>query len=283
MLKPLLVIFGLLALALPAFAQDDLNKLVAAEHAFAEMAAKEGTRAAFLANLTDDAVVFGPDKTNAKQSWTARAAGGTGLLAWAPNYADISANGVMGYTTGNWQFHPQGKTSQPTAFGDFVTIWLRQPDGRYKWVVDIGVGHAKPERYSTEWTTSPVKTRDANEKGSSAADAANGFFEMITRSGVKKAYQSYASDDIRMYREDKMPILGRKAALDQIASEKTVLTMAKKSSFFGSADLAYDLSTYTRSQGDKIVERGNYMQVWKLVGGKWRIVLEIFKPVPEQK
>ena len=129
----------------PLFAQSDLQKLVDAEHAFAKLAEEKGTKAAFLANLTDDALVFVPEKINAKEFWTARAASAS-LLSWAPNYADISANGIMGYTTGNWEFRPKGKGDTPTAFGDFITVWVRQPDGSYKWVIDIGVGHAKPEK-----------------------------------------------------------------------------------------------------------------------------------------
>src|SRR5258708_11449173 len=174
-MKTINVLIAILALSMIGSAQSDLQKLVDTEHIFARMAAEKGTKAAFLANFTDDALVFNPDKLNAKEFWTARTPNAS-LLSWAPNYADISANGIMGYTTGNWEFRPKGKDDTPTAFGDFITVWVRQPDGKYKFVIDIGVGHAKPEKYSTEWVTSPLKVKDQNEKGSSAADAANGFY-----------------------------------------------------------------------------------------------------------
>ena len=44
--------------ACAADGQTDIQKLVAAEHAFAQMAAENGTKAAFLANMTDDALVL---------------------------------------------------------------------------------------------------------------------------------------------------------------------------------------------------------------------------------
>src|SRR5258708_6987394 len=89
-MKTINVLFALLAFSMIGLAQGDLQKLVDTEHAFAQMAEEKGTRAAFLENLTDDALVFIPDKTNGKAFWTARATSAS-LLSWAPNYADISS------------------------------------------------------------------------------------------------------------------------------------------------------------------------------------------------
>ena len=148
----MLLIAVLLVCQSTSKAQSDIQKLVDTEHAFAAAAAAKGTRSAFLEYLADDGLVFTPDSTNGKAFWTARTTSPS-LLSWAPNYADISSNGILGYTTGNWEYRAKGKDDAPGAFGDFITLWLRQPDGRYRFVVDIGVSHDKPEKYSTEWTT----------------------------------------------------------------------------------------------------------------------------------
>lgn len=280
-MRTITVFVAILAFSMIGSAQSDLQKLVDTEKAFAQMAAQKGTKAAFLANLTDDAVLFLPDKLNGKSYWNARAEG-TGLLSWAPNYAVVSANGILGYTTGNWEFRPKGIGDQPTTFGEFITIWLRHPDGKYRFVIDIGVGHAKPSKYSTDWVTSANKARDPNEKDISAADAANGFFETATKQSTKKAYETYLADDVRLYREDNLPFIGKKAALKVVAGDKGKMMLSKQSTFFGAADLSYTTRTYTRTVGDKVTEKGNYMQIWKLKNSKWRIVLDIFKPVPEK-
>jgi ketosteroid isomerase-like protein len=284
MLKALTWIITLIAAVSCVAAQSDLQKVVDTEHAFAQLAADKGTKAAFLANMTDDALVFVPDKSNAKASYIARPDGtpGVPLLSWAPNYADISANGAMGYTTGNWEFRPKGKSDQPSGYGDFITVWLRQPDGTYRWVIDIGITHEKPAAYSNEWVTSAVTTRDANAGRSSAADVAANFLNTATHNSAKKAYEEFAASDIRLYREGKLPVLGKKAAIAQVASEKGSLDLNSRTSFYGSADLAYSLSTYSRKLDGKEVEKGNYMQIWKLVGGKWLIVLDIFKAIPQK-
>lgn len=279
LIMALRIILLSLIISASVFGQADLQNMVAAEHAFAAMAAEKGTRAAFLANMSDDAVIFNPDRSNAKEFWTARK-DSPSLLSWAPNYADISSNGILGFTTGNWEFRAKGKTDEASAFGEFITVWVRQPDSKYMWVVDIGVGHSKPDKFSTDWSTSSEKRKEGDVNAANAADNANGFYAILAKDGLKKAFSEYAAEDIRLYREDSPPILGKKAAITLLGKEKGIFSMAKRSTFFGSADIAYNLNTYVRTVDGKVVEKGNTMQIWKSIGGKWRIVLDIFKPVP---
>lgn len=257
------------------FAQGDLQKMVDTEHVFAEAAAAKGTRAAFLEFMADDAVVFNPDVTKAKPFWTARAASPS-LLSWAPNYADISSNGVLGYTTGNWEYRAKGKDDTPGAFGDFITLWLRQPDGKYRFVVDIGVTHDKSEKYSTDWKTRSMAVKAGNVP---PGELATEFYQMAASKGLAKTYKSFAADDIRSYREGKAPFLGKKAVLALLADEKTQVSFAKRSSTFTATDLSYNLTTYTRTVDGKVTEKGNFLQIWKFFDGKWQIVLDIFKPI----
>lgn len=278
-MKYIHILVLVLLTAFTAVGQSDLQKMVDTEHTFAQMAAEKGTRAAFLENLADDGFVFVTDKTNGKIFWTARAPA-MSLLSWAPNYADISSNGTLGYTTGNWEFRAKGKDDTPSAFGDFITLWLRQPSGKYKFVIDIGIGHAKPEKYSAEWTTSDDKIPDKNGNDRASADFGMAFYQLVTAKGLNKAYEMYAADNIRAYREDKLPILGKKNLKSVTASDKSTVIFANRGVFFSSADLAYMTNTYTKLDGEKIVEKGNFMQIWKLSSGKWQIVLDIFKPVP---
>jgi ketosteroid isomerase-like protein len=277
MLRPFLLFIVVASLTTAAVAQGDLQKLVDTEKAFARMAADKNTRDAFLAYMADTAVVFSPDRTDAKPFWTARSAN-TALLLWAPNFADISSNGVMGYTTGNWQWQEKRDAgTAPSAFGDFITVWLRQPGGGYQWVVDIGVTHDKPTAYSTDWKTA---TPGPAGKGQPSDDFASAFYLLSAARGVVKAYDTYADDNIRSYREGKLPILGKKNALSELKSDKSEISFAKRSTALTAGDLGYILNTYTKSKGSKQIEKGNYLQTWKFYGGKWHIVLDIFKPIP---
>jgi hypothetical protein len=274
-----LLLFLIIALSsVSGFAQNaDIQKLVEAEKAFAQLASEHGTKQAFLANMSDDAVVFTPDRTLAKPFWSARGENSS-LLSWAPNFAAISSSGLIGYTTGNWEFRPKGKDDVPTGFGDFITVWQRQPNGQYKWLIDIGISHDKPAKYSTEWTTFADTTKETNENKSSAADSANRFFELASGEGLMKAYKQYAADDIRLYREGAFPAIGKGKIGDLVGKEKGKIAFAKRTSFLGSADLAYINNTYTLTQPDGKIEKGNFLQIWHLRNGRWQIVLDIFKP-----
>lgn len=253
------------------------ESLINTEISFAKTAAEKGTRTAFLEFMADDSVVFVPEKVSGKAYWTSRPES-KGLLSWAPNYADVSSNGILGYTTGNAEYRAKGKDDVPSWFGEFVTIWLRQPGGSYKFVLDIGVDHGKPERYSTNVSTPPASDHDLNSKGISAADSANGFFETAHRDGLKKAYELYSADDVRFFRENSFAGLGRRSLISDGSKKKATIKFAKRSVFFQSADLAYVTNTY--QYVGVAAESGNFMQVWKLRKGKWQIVLDVFKPVP---
>jgi ketosteroid isomerase-like protein len=278
----LLILIAIIAFSAPfASAQTDLEKLIATERAFAQTAAEKGTKAAFLEFMAKDAVVFVPERTPAMPYWNGRPESNS-LLSWAPNYADVSSNGALGYTTGNWEFRAKGKDDQPSAFGNFVTIWLRQPSGEYRFVVDLGVGHAAPAKYSTD-VAPPSVIATLNKDRISAADSANKYFELVRTQGIKKAYSQYAADDVRVFREDRLPEFGKRALLTEAGKKMSNIVMAKRMVFFEADDLAYVTNTYSIPAADGSTESGNFMQVWKFRDGRWQIVLDIFKPVPAKQ
>ncbi|HMJ09077.1 MAG TPA: hypothetical protein VK468_08730 [Pyrinomonadaceae bacterium] len=279
-MKKLLIWIFIALMAGTGFAQTDLQKLVETEKAFAAMAAEKGIKQAFLANMSGDAVIFQPDKVNGIQYWTARGES-KGSLVWTPNYADVSSNGIIGYTTGNWEFRNDPKDAAPAAYGEFITVWQKGADGQYRFNVDIGVGHDKPAMYSTD-LAAPAYPASANEKNSSAADTANRFFEIAAQSGTAKAYQTYAAGQVRSFREGAFPMIGKDKLVSFIRKAKAKTVMAKRTVFFGSADIAYVTNTYTQTKPDNTVEHGNFMQIWKLIDGRWQIVLDIFKPITEK-
>ena len=48
-------------------------------------------------------------------------------------------------------------------------------------------------------------------------------------------------------------------------------------------DLDYSITTYEMKNGAKVIEKGNIVQIWKLFGGRWPIVLDVFAPIPIEK
>ncbi|HEY2866236.1 MAG TPA: hypothetical protein VGJ02_04030 [Pyrinomonadaceae bacterium] len=267
----------LLSVLIPVAAQTDLDRMIDAEHAFAAMASDKGTKAAFLEYMAPDAVVFDPEKVNARAVWAAREEN-SALLSWAPNFADISSSGVLGYTTGNWEYRPNGKSDNPTAFGEFFTIWQRQTSGQYRWVLDFGIGHARPDKYSVDVVRSASIGQIARPP--SAAEFANGFFKTTATVSLKKAYDQYAADDVRFLRLSLAPGVGRKGLVAEAGKIKAPFAFAKRSIFFESGDLAYVTDTYQTTNDKGVAENGNSVQVWKYRNSRWQIVFDIMRPLP---
>src|SRR5687768_16001284 len=132
--------------AFAALAQKDAQPvapILATQTAFDRAAIERGARAAFLEFLTDDAVVFRPAAVNGKKFWTERAEDPNSQLVRTISYADISANGLLGYTTGNWRVYQKGKSEGMALFGQYVTIWEKRLDGSFRASLDIVVPHEK--------------------------------------------------------------------------------------------------------------------------------------------
>lgn len=86
-------------------ANAELQNLVNTEIEFAKTSETKGTKTAFLEFLADEGVIFQPMETNGKTAWKARPES-PALLSWRPNWADISSDGNLGYTTGGWELRP---------------------------------------------------------------------------------------------------------------------------------------------------------------------------------
>jgi ketosteroid isomerase-like protein len=262
-------------------ADKDLQAVADTEKAFARFAVEKDTKSAFLEFAAPDGIMFAPNAVNAIAHWNSRAQSPS-LLSWQPSFADISSNGVLGWTTGPWEYRPKGKDDAAVAWGEFATVWQKQPDGKFKFVVDIGISHEKAPVDGVTWKSPADSKKELNERGTSAGDSAAGFFELANKNDLSKAYKSFAAGDIRVLREGKMPILGKDNFLAELKKNKIRVAFAKRSVFFGAADLAYTTNTYSLTRADKTIEKGNFMQIWKLRDGKWQIVLDVFNPIPEK-
>lgn len=102
-----------------------------AERAFAADAQKLGQWTAFRKYATDDAVMFVPQPTNA-QAWLKDRKDPPVSVYWWPGRSYISCDGTVAVNTGPW-VREWGKS-----VGYFTTVWKRQPDGGWKWLLDHG-------------------------------------------------------------------------------------------------------------------------------------------------
>ena len=136
-----------LALAPAAFGaeptDDALSSLVQAEKNFAQMSVEKGIRDSFLANLTDDGIVFDPGPVNGRELYSKRSPS-EAQLSLGTDLCRFSSAGDMGYTTGPWEYKKTKSDARPVAYGQFLSIWKRQSDGPWKVVLDGGIDNPAP-------------------------------------------------------------------------------------------------------------------------------------------
>lgn len=132
----------------------DPSAVVAAEVAFARLAQDKGQWTAFAATAAPDAVMFEPQMVYA-HTWLKGRANPAAAVRWQPQSVWSSCDGTLMVSHGAWQ--------GAKATGYFTTIWQRQRDGRYKWILDHGdtvkEPMAAPEMISAQIADCPARSR----------------------------------------------------------------------------------------------------------------------------
>ena len=297
MRKALFVLLLLSLLAPAALTQKktpdrdaSLRSLVEAERAFASLSEAKGIKESFVANMADDGILFRPGPVPGKK-WMEEHPAPKGVLTWRPDFADIAGSGEMGYTAGPWEFREKSLADKPVAYGQFVTIWKRQPDGVWKVAVDLGVGHPQPETAAAE-VAHPADDRGGGNPKSKTDSAAERsaligmegeLSKDVSAKQTAEAFLSRAADDVRVYRENAFPAVGREAARALLAAQRGAWTwLPADGGVSHSGELGYTYGAYEFKAADgKTAESGNYLRVWKKrAGGGWKIVLDISYPAP---
>lgn len=149
MKRNLLVLPGLLLLS-PFVASAQSPKSSATRAALletdTEWAAAVGTTDVerIVSFWTDDAVIYPPRETPIAGKATIRKYVSESLkipgfaISWKPTEAVVSASGDLGYTMGTNSFtFPDAQGRLMTSNGRYVTVWRKEPGGRWRCVVDF--------------------------------------------------------------------------------------------------------------------------------------------------
>lgn len=99
------------------------------ETAFADWAAPEGVM------FSGSEVVFGRDAIRAlmRPDSTSRS------LAWRPVHSGVAGSGDLGFTIGDYVATGRSETGVVTQrFGKYLTVWQKQADGRWRFLIDGG-------------------------------------------------------------------------------------------------------------------------------------------------
>lgn len=288
--KPLPIFLALLAgSAFWAFADQisALQSLLKAENDFAAMSLDKGMRAAFLANLADNGVLFDPGPVNGQKLWEKREPS-EAQLSWKPVFADIALAGDIGYTTGPWEYRKKAGDAKPVAYGHFLSIWRKPEGGDWKLLVDSGIDTPAPLGKSIP---------GAEPKGDEPADATTNLkasrlslaeaekeFDADAKKDYSAALIANAANDVRIFRNDRFPAVGRDAARLMLGYDHGHMTVKKTDGGISrSGELGFAYGTYASERGDN-TEKGSYITIWKRnFAGDWRLVVDLRKVFPPEK
>jgi ketosteroid isomerase-like protein len=281
-MKIVLTLFLTAIFPVLTYSQDYMPQMLGAEAGFVSAAEKE-VKSAFLEYLAPDSILFRPQAVNGREYWKGRPESPSEVLVRKTVFADISANGLLGYTTGNWRQYKRGKSESDAVYGQYVTVWEKKPTGGYRAALDIVISHDKLPFSETDRVQRVDGSRDPNKRGWSPADASMDFLRTSMRgSGLGGAYEKYAAKDVRLLIEREPPVLGKKKVIKEMARYVAV-EFPKKVALFQSADMAYTWNPCAFSNNDEGLENGNCLHIWKLRDKKWWIVLGVYARFPNEK
>ncbi|MBS1731828.1 MAG: hypothetical protein JST02_00900 [Bacteroidetes bacterium] len=118
----------------------DKKELLAVDQAFSQMSEEKGMKTAFIEYIDSNGVLLRPNEmpiigANAID-YLIQLNDTDFTLTWQPNGAGIAESGELGYTFGVYAMKPKAKDT--TIYGTYTSIWKKQEDGKWKFILDTG-------------------------------------------------------------------------------------------------------------------------------------------------
>lgn len=284
-------IVPMVAGALPVFAQNRIESdtalasMVAAERAFAQHSIRAGTQAAFITYMAPDGVLYRPRAVKAIAFLRARPMNPDLALVWEPVFADVSAAGDLGYTTGPWISSSRSRPDVDPTFGEYVTIWRRQENGAWKAELDAGIAHGADAIGPGQIDAAPVPAwnRPAPEANTLASllAADSALAANASKDGAGPAFRKRASRSMRLLRTGRFPLRADSADAFMRASAGYTWKAAA-GAVSDSGDIGYTYGPYvllTEPGSRQATEGGDFLRIWRRdAEGEWQVVLDLTSP-----
>jgi ketosteroid isomerase-like protein len=118
---------------------DRLNMLEA-DRSFSRLSEEKGMKTAFIEYIDSNGVLLRPNEVPVIGAdaidYLIQLNDSNYVLTWHPKTGIVAQSGELGYTYGIYTLKPSEKDT--LLYGTYVTIWKKQSDGRWKFVLDSG-------------------------------------------------------------------------------------------------------------------------------------------------
>jgi ketosteroid isomerase-like protein len=269
---------------------EHLQALADAERTFARAARVKGWRAAFLEFFAEDAIALTPDPTSAFARLKTRPVKpfSEEELTWEPKAGDIAASGEMGWLTGPSTFIDHTAKDSTPGYGNYLSVWKKQPNGQWRVYIDIGTNLDAPVKFPTWFkhvTAAPryKPTKDTKDTKEPAGllDADRQLNAALATANPGKAYVAKTVEQSRLHRAGTVPAISVGSV--EIAhwfsanpAPMTATTTAGETA--KSADCGYTYGKYEIAGATP--QHGAYVRVWSRGGdGQWRVAADVTSPI----
>ncbi len=122
---------------------DEGASLRTTDSLFSKLSSEKGTGAAFLAYMDENASLYpaGQNIVTGRENISKHFENEQPdtRLTWKPLQAEVARSGELGYTAGIYEYKFLDNNGHPVyRNGKYVTIWKKQSDGSWKFLLDIG-------------------------------------------------------------------------------------------------------------------------------------------------
>ncbi len=112
-------------------------ELLDADRSFSKMSELQGMRKAYMEYIDSNGVLLRPNNFPVTGGdavdLISQSNDSAYIMTWEPKSASIAASGELGYTYGIYSY--KLKKIDSVLFGTYVTIWKKQPDGKWKFIL----------------------------------------------------------------------------------------------------------------------------------------------------
>jgi ketosteroid isomerase-like protein len=283
--------FGVLlvaALGAQTGVPPDLAAMAETEREFAKTATVKGWRDAFLDFFADDAIAFAPQVMLAKDRLRKQPSTPFSEfeLVWEPRTGDVSSSGDLGWLTGpSTSINHKSPEKKPN-YGCYLSVWRKQPDGRWRVFIDVGASAPEPARFAPGFTRTTIPTRYAGTRDKDGATTSlakddRDLNARIADRGVASAFDASLAAPSRLHRAGFVPIAGRDEIVKWLREHATSGTAKDVGAEAAAAgDFGYTHGTFEIKEPKPV--SGVYVRLWNRdATGRWWLMVDVaqtFKP-----
>ncbi|MBO9565376.1 MAG: hypothetical protein J7621_21545 [Niastella sp.] len=254
-----------LAIALQGYSQSAAS-LVEAELAFARQSREENTRAAFLANLDSNGVIFNNGRVlNGVKFWQRAPAQGAKLL-WTPSMSHTASAGDVGFTTGPYEVRDfiGGKV---LGSGQFTSVWKLDGTGKWKLLADLGTSYVN-NAFPGQVLTAVGELLIPATQPTSIDQLETSLLQAL-QAGSASVINRIATNGVLNF-NGRQPL----QAKDSVQQALALLQEARFSAFASGISQSNDLG-YVYGQVKKGSATANYLRVWGHTARGWVVLVQV--------